>query len=97
MEKSNQILLSGFVGKAIILPQKKQIVSTFPVNALYEADETFGFVYVINDQNLAEKEQINIAFIMDNKVAFYNEPGLTSIVNEGNAYLYEKSPVKIIE
>ena len=46
---------------------------------------------------MPKKEQINIAFIMDNKVAFNNTAGLTRVVNEGNAYLYENSPVEIIK
>lgn len=95
LEKTNKNLFSGFVGKAIIHPQVKQKVSTFPANALKEASENNGFVYIVNDQNLAEKKQINIAFIMDNKIAFYNKYGLTRIVNEGNAYLYENAPVEI--
>jgi len=97
LEKTNANLFSGFIGKAIIHPQKKQLVSLIPVNALNEANEKSGYIYTINDQNLATREEIKIAFIMDDKVAFYNDLKLTTIINEGNAYLFEKSPVEIIE
>ena len=88
-------LFSGFIGKATIHPQVKQLVSMFPINALNEADENSGFVFTVNENNLAHKQQIQIAFIMDDKVAFYNDLGLANIINEGNAYLFEKSPVEI--
>ena len=45
----------------------------------------------------AKKKQIQIAFIMDNSVAFYNRQGLSKIINEGNAYLFENSTVEIID
>ena len=95
LEENRLNLFSGFIGKATIHPQSKQLVSLIPVNALNGADENSGFVFTVNENNLAHKQQIHIAFIMDDKVAFYNDSGLTKIINEGNAYLFEKSPVEI--
>jgi membrane fusion protein, multidrug efflux system len=95
LEENRINLFSGFIGKATIHPQVKQLVSMIPINALNGADENSGFVYTISENNLAHKQQIHIAFIMDDKVAFYNDLGLTNIINEGNAYLFEKSPVEI--
>jgi len=95
LEENRLNLFSGFIGKATIHPQVKQRLSMIPINALNGADENSGFVYTVSENNLAHKQQIRIAFIMDDKVAFYNDSGLTNIINEGNAYLFEKSPVEI--
>lgn len=97
LEKTTYNLLSGFIGNATIHPHKSHSVSTIPINALNEADENTGYVYIITDDFLAKKEPIDIAFIMNNKVAFNNTMGLTRVVNEGNAYLYENSAVEIIK
>jgi membrane fusion protein, multidrug efflux system len=96
LEKSDKTLFSGFVGKATIHPQRKQTVSLIPLNALNEATQNSGYVYTVNENNQATKKEIRIAFILDNQVAFYNDLQVNRIVNQGNAYLFEKSPVEVI-
>jgi len=97
LDKKQDVLFSGFIGKATIYPRQKQKVSVLPVNALNEADKNTGYVYIVDEKNMAHKESIRIAFIMDNQVAFYNDTNLKRVINEGNAYLFEKSPVEIID
>jgi multidrug efflux system membrane fusion protein len=88
-------LVSGFIGRADIIPSKKYRFLTIPVNALLEANEMNGFVYVLENEK-AVRKRIEIAGIREEKILV--RQGLDSgalVVTEGAAFIGPDSDIRI--
>jgi RND family efflux transporter MFP subunit len=88
-------LVSGFIGRADIIPSEKSRFLTIPVNALLEANEMSGFVYVFENEK-AVRKRIGIAGIREEKILILH--GLDSgalVITEGAAFISPDSDIRI--
>ncbi|NOG45318.1 MAG: efflux RND transporter periplasmic adaptor subunit [Calditrichaeota bacterium] len=94
---SKQILYSGFIGKAKILPQKREQVSIIPIESLLGASGKSGYVFKIDGQNIAKKQKVKISLLLDDQVVISEGlEGIDKVAGEGNDYLTSGSLVTII-
>ncbi len=70
-----------------------------PIEALAEADEKKGFVFILNDDKKSVKKiLVTIAFIDKDKVAISSGlENINEVISDGISYLTETSKVKIAE
>ncbi|KAA3653473.1 MAG: efflux RND transporter periplasmic adaptor subunit [Calditrichaeota bacterium] len=96
LENNGATLFSGFVGKATIFPKSSGHFKTIPFDAMQEANGKTGAVFVIKKSQIVEKRSIQIAHILDDRVAIFS--GLedaTQVVIEGSAYLRDGDNIRI--
>jgi RND family efflux transporter MFP subunit len=93
---------SGMFGKAVIEPSVNKPASTgnsweIPYEALLDADGSMGFVFVA-DGNSVTKTKVVIAGMEQDKVIITDGlQNAKAIVTSGNAYLTDKSSIRIIK
>ncbi len=95
LQKPVERLVSGFIGRADIIPSRKYQVLTIPVNALLEANGKSGFVYTI-EKGKAVRKRIEIAGIREEKILV--REGLDSgaiVITEGAAFIGPDSDIRI--
>lgn len=93
----NAKLIAGMVAKATIVPSEQFTAVTIPIQALVEADNDKGFVYVI-ENNKAKKVQVSIVALQKNEVAIKTSLKVKDkIVVEGANYLTEGTEVRIVQ
>ena len=91
-------LATGFVAEVYITPSKKEMYNVIPIDALIEAEENRGYVYTVKNSSQAKRVPIEIAFILENKVAVTSGlEGIETIVIEGAPYLQDGMEVEIID
>lgn len=89
------LLVSGFIGRADIIPNAKHTTMMIPVDALLEASEMNGIVYVVVDNHPVRK-RIEISGIRDGKILVSH--GLDSgavVVTDGAAFIRPDSEIRI--
>lgn len=87
-------LFTGFIGSAIITPKFKQRLAFLPMESIVTAHDKSVTVYVVSDNGQAEKRQINLAFIADDRFAV--KDGVLSgekVITEGAAFVRLDEPV----
>ena len=90
-------LASGLFARFDILPDATNQFDVIPMNALVEANEREGFVYMVNDTNGVVRKKVNIRQIQDE--ALYVLSDLTQgdvVVTTGSAYITSKSKVEVM-
>jgi multidrug efflux system membrane fusion protein len=95
LEEPGKMLVSGFIGKADIIPSKKSRLLMIPVDALLEASERSGVVFVLENGKPVRK-RIQIAGIREEKILV--SQGLDSgtlVVTEGAAFIRPDSDIRI--
>lgn len=95
LQKPVKKLVSGFIGRADIVPSAKDRFLTIPVNALLEANAMSGFVYVIENEK-AVRKRIEIEGIRGDKILV--RQGLDSgatVITEGAAFIGPDSDIRI--
>jgi RND family efflux transporter MFP subunit len=99
MQKNKDVFKAGFIAKIDILPVKTQQFYMIPIEALIEADEAGGFVYVREESaGTVKKIPVGIDFIYKDRVAVTNAEGsLHKVVTDGSNYLNESSTIKIVD
>jgi multidrug efflux system membrane fusion protein len=97
MQKNKEVFKSGFIAKVEVHPVKTEEFYTIPIEALVEADEAGGYVYVpAGETNTVKKVPVDVKFVQDNRVAIFNPNGaLDLVVTDGSNYLNESSTIKI--
>ena len=98
IEKIKLNIASGTFGKAKIMPSASTKAWLVPYDAILDGNAGEGYVFVAKDNNTAEKIKVSIGNIVNGKVLV--TAGLDSIktiITTGNAYLNDKSPIKIIK
>jgi RND family efflux transporter MFP subunit len=98
IEKIKLSIASGTFGKAKIMPAASTKAWLVPYDAILDGNAGEGYVFVAKEDNTAEKVKVSIGNIINGKVLV--TAGLDSIktiITTGNAYLNDKSPIKIIK
>lgn len=95
LQKQAERLVSGFIGRADIIPSETHRYLTIPVNALLEANEMNGLVYVIENEK-AVRKRIEIAGIRGDKILVLHglDSGAT-VITEGAAFISPDSDIRI--
>jgi RND family efflux transporter MFP subunit len=90
-------LISGFIGKATIIPRRKTEYVVIPVEALVDGDGLDGYVFRLDEgRNRTKKTRIRIGHIFDEEIAVSS--GLKTgeeIVIRGAEYLADGMPVTV--
>lgn len=95
LEDPGKMLVSGFIGRADIIPSKKSRFLMIPVDALLEASERSGVVYVL-EKDKPVRKRIEIAGIREEKILV--SQGLDSgaiVITEGAAFIRPDSDIRI--
>lgn len=95
---SAKSIAAGLFGKAIIYTTQKVSSWSVPYDALLDGDAGEAFVFVTNDNKTAEKVKVTIGGVEKGSVTITS--GLESskaLIVSGNAYLKERSAIKIIQ
>jgi membrane fusion protein, multidrug efflux system len=97
LEENPGNLISGLIGKAEIIPNKKQKGCSLPANSLIEAQGLNASVFVVNENQRVQKTPIKIAAIMNDQVIVSSglENGAV-IATDGAAYLMDGSLIQIV-
>lgn len=89
-------LASGLLASVEIKTTQAQAQNIIPLNALVESNGKKGFVYVIDNQNIAHKKEIKIAYLWGDKVVVSKGlEDIKQIVTTGSPYLSEGQKVTI--
>ena len=69
-----------------------------PYDAILDGNAGEGYVFIAREDNTAEKIKISIGDIVNGNVLITGGlDSIKSIITTGNAYLNDKSPIKIIK
>ena len=91
-------IISGFLAKAEIFPSKKKMLQTVPIEALVQADQGIGIIF-LHDQanNLAVRSEIDIVEIFDRQIAFISHlPENSRVITEGAPYLRDQDAIVVV-
>jgi multidrug efflux system membrane fusion protein len=90
-------LANGLAAKIVIHPSAIRKFNFIPVDALIEANQQTATVYsVAADGRSVKKHRINIAYILNDRIAVSNGlDGVNEVITDGSSYLSPSSIVKI--
>jgi len=97
-ERPKHSFATGMFGKATITPAKSVESWTIPFDALLDGDAQHGYVFITEDNKIAKKVNILISGITRDFV--HVTSGLENakvLIVSGNAYLTDRSAIRIIE
>ena len=95
LQRPGERLVSGFIGRADIIPSRKYRILTIPVDALLEANGMIGFVYAL-ENGKAVRKRIEIAEIREEKILV--RQGLDSgatVITDGAAFISPDSDIRV--
>lgn len=96
LERSRMKLISGMIARTEIFPKATNTYAVIPFESLVEADGKRAYVFALVD-NVAKKQTVEIAFLIDNLAAVHKGLEDTDrVVTQGAAYLREGSRVEIV-
>lgn len=88
----------GMFGKARITPGRRQTGYSIPFEALLEANGNKGFVFVTNNRKTAERVEVTIAAIENNRVRIAEGlAGYAYVVVSGSPYLRHGAAITITQ
>ena len=97
MQSANSQFISGLIGKASIIPSRKQEYQSLPLKVLHDAEGLTGFVFLVRD-SVYEKRQIEIVKITDSLIYFNsNIDSSDLIISEGAEYITPGTKLEIVE
>ena len=94
--ESNNRLLPGMFGKAIIFPGEQSKKLSIPVEALIDPDKKEGYVFILEEQS-ARRKRVTLGPIIGEEVIINS--GLSGgqiVITEGSLYVRDGSRVKVI-
>ncbi|UCG27453.1 MAG: efflux RND transporter periplasmic adaptor subunit [Bacteroidales bacterium] len=97
LDKTGVSFASGFIGKADIIPSGRQFYISIPVDAMVEADELNGYVYVVENEKPVRK-RIEIGGFWEHEILV--KSGLDSgmmVITEGAGFVRPDSEIRIVE
>ena len=98
IEKIKLSIASGTFGKAKIMPAASTKAWLVPYDAILDGNAGEGYVFIAKEDNTAEKIKVSIGNIVNGNVLITGGlDSIKSIITTGNAYLNDKSPIKIIK
>lgn len=96
--KTPKSIASGLFGKAVILASKKQSAWSIPYEALLDGDSESGYVFTTSDMKTAQKKQVTISSIENDKVIIASGlEGVQALIVSGSAYLRDNSSIRILQ
>lgn len=96
IEDKNKKMATGMIAKVKIFLSEGKEYLTIPIDALIEADEYSGFVYVIENKKHIKKK-IRIKGIFDETVAVEGLKKDTKVVIDGAKFLEKDSEIEIVQ
>jgi RND family efflux transporter MFP subunit len=98
LEHKNLRLANGFVANLEIYTSSAEDFIQIPMNALVEADDQTGYVYVVSDSMVARKLTVRIAAI-NGAAAMISEglENMNQVVTDGAAYLSDGDKVVVVK
>ncbi|NQT26275.1 efflux RND transporter periplasmic adaptor subunit [candidate division KSB1 bacterium] len=91
-------VFSGFVASVDIYPSRTQNVFVVPFSSLVNVSGLHGYVYRIDDADLAVKVPVEIAYFLEEDAIIHKGlEDVATVVTEGAAYLNGKTKVKIVD
>jgi RND family efflux transporter MFP subunit len=90
-------LATGLVGRAEIRPSSAGQVTLVPIEALIEADDTVGTVFVLSaDGARAERRRVSIGFLAGDRIAVSGGlEGASRVITDGATYLADGQSVRV--
>lgn len=97
LDNAQQKLASGFVAKVDIYPSQKEIVTTIPIEALFEAHGQAGYIFTYNSESMtAEKRNIIISQVLPTRIAVSKGlENIQTVITDGVEYLSTGSKVEV--
>lgn len=97
-EANTKGLAAGLFGKATIIPTKTTSSYSIPYDALLDAGENEGYVFVTDDEKTAKKVKVKLGAVLKDKINISG--GLEdarALIISGSAYLTDGSKIKIVK
>ncbi|WP_434379543.1 efflux RND transporter periplasmic adaptor subunit [Sphingobacterium spiritivorum] len=97
-EANTKGLAAGLFGKATIIPTKTTSSYSIPYDALLDAGENEGYVFVTDDEKTAKKVKVKLGAVLKDKINISG--GLEdarALIISGSAYLTDGSEIKIVK
>ena len=98
LERTDYKLISGFIGSVEIFPSNKGNYKLIPIEALVEAENNQGYVFVLDDsEKTAKKVRIKWKHILKDYIVVTK--GLekeTDVITDGSAYLSDGATIQIV-
>ncbi|WP_108424551.1 efflux RND transporter periplasmic adaptor subunit [Flagellimonas amoyensis] len=89
---------AGLFAEAKIIPSDPISYQVIPVEALVDGSGEKGFVFTMDGEDKVKKIPIEVAFMLDNKIAVKNGlENVQDVISAGSGYLTEYSTVKVID
>lgn len=97
LDRQDSRLLSGFSAKVTIFPHPEPSSFLVPVDAVVQSDQHGASVYTVSDQNTAKRIDVNIAHLLDDRVAISGGlDGVSTVITRGVEYLADGKPIKVV-
>jgi membrane fusion protein, multidrug efflux system len=87
-------LASGLMASVEIIPAQNKPQTLIPLEALVESSGKIGFVYTIDEKQIARRVQVRVAFLTNDKVVISKGlENVKQVVTSGSPYLTEGQKV----
>ncbi len=97
INKPGKDLVSGFIGKALIFCSLSENYISLPAEAIINATEMSGYVYILQD-NKPVKKPVEITGIKDDRILIKKTlPDGIQVITEGVHYVDEDTEIKVIK
>lgn len=92
-------LASGLVATVTIIPSRRDVMKSIPIEALVEGNGKQAFVFVVNEAKTNVKRiPVEVAYLSGpNAIVAKGLDGVTAVVTAGSAFLTESSTVRVTE
>ncbi|WP_316805220.1 efflux RND transporter periplasmic adaptor subunit [Pedobacter nototheniae] len=91
-------LAAGLFGKANIIPTKTTSSYSIPYDALLDAGENEGYVFITDDEKTAKKIKVQLGAIQNDKINITSGlENATALIVSGGAYLTEGSKIRVVK
>ena len=90
---------NGLFSTVQIQPAGEQSLTMIPIEAIAEANEKTGFVYVVNaDKQTVTRKEVAIAFLEKDRAAISRGlENVQEVITDGVGYLTDKSIIKVVK
>jgi RND family efflux transporter MFP subunit len=98
LKHDNVKLASGMFGSAEFSSQNEQQSWSIPYEAVLDANDNEGFVFITNDDKTAHKQAVTIESFDGRNIRINKGlENVSKLITSGSAYLAEESPITILK
>ncbi|WP_293916626.1 MULTISPECIES: efflux RND transporter periplasmic adaptor subunit [unclassified Sphingobacterium] len=91
-------LAAGLFGKATIIPTRTTSSYAIPYDALLDAGENEGYVFVTDDEKTAKKVKVKLGAVLKDKINISGGlENARALIISGSAYLTDGSKIRIVK